>query len=102
MSQSTARNPRSRPNVDELLDFIAAVGEAIDIPEPVNRASKRYRETLDRRAFIAALAIRGVVTTDPYYGDPQTVRERTARLRKRLAEIPTTGYRHDVPSGGAS
>lgn len=100
MSHSTT--PKARPSIAELLDFIAAVGLALDIPDPETDAAnvKRYHEILERRTNLAARAIRGVAVVDPAQSDPATVRAKTRYLREWIAEIPATGYRHYRQPGG--
>lgn len=79
---------RTEPTAGELRQLLAAVLEAIDIPNPATVGdSERRLQILHTRASDAANAIAGVLKDgdDPGWSADY--------LRARLAENPTTGYR---------
>jgi len=73
----------------ELLDALAAVREAIDIPEAATYGDQGIRDRiLVERAGHAAVMLRGILAGDAAPGIPWSA----AWLRARLAEHPAAGY----------
>lgn len=70
-------------------DLLAAVLEALDIPQPATKGdTKLHDQILIERVGHAVIALRSIVH------DPHACAGWTADyLRNRLAEIPATGYR---------
>lgn len=76
---------------DPVRDLLAAVLEALDLPNPATIGDgATYDRLLNERAMHAAIALRSVLTDKPLMDIAWT----TAYLRERLAEHPPTGYRH--------
>ncbi len=75
---------------DDLLDALAAVREALDIPNGATAGDQRTRDAiLLERAGHAAVMLAGILGADATPDIPWSV----AYLRERLAEHPAEGYR---------
>lgn len=73
---------------DAVRDFLAAVLDALDIPEPATTGdTEAHDRVLNDRAMHAKIALRDVLD-----GGPLGVEWTTRYLRERLAETPPTGY----------
>lgn len=83
-----------QPPTDRLpapvVDLLAAVREALDIPHPATLGdSERHAEILAERVSHAVIALCSVLDGGPSLGIEWT----TSYLREQLAKVPATGYR---------
>lgn len=74
----------------ELLDALAVVREALDIPYAATVGDDETRaKILDQRLGYAVAMLQGILDRDPIADIPWSV----AYLREKLAEHPATGYK---------
>lgn len=79
-------------NASDLRALLDAVLEAIDIPNPASGADMdQFRALLDRRATLAIVTARAALAEEP-----ADLQWNADYLRRKLAEYPPTGYRHDT------
>lgn len=82
---------RTEPSAAELRQLLAAVLEALDIPNPATVGdSEQYHKVLSDRAMHAVMALQRALDED---GGPLGVTWTTEYLQERLTEHPATGYR---------
>jgi hypothetical protein len=75
----------------EYRDLLAAVLEALTLPEPATPGDiDRYRQVLEDRAMYARVALRSVLEVKD---TPAHIANNAARLREHLVLAPPTSYR---------
>jgi hypothetical protein len=91
MHDPTGTPATSTTNTNNLYrDALAAVLEAIDIPQPATPGdADRYRQVLDDRAEYARIALDAILKTK----SPEAIAYLVEQLRQRLAGTPAGGYR---------
>jgi hypothetical protein len=78
------------PSREDLLDALAAVLEALNIPHPATVGdSKAHARILGERTRHAVVMLSSILEPDRYSDVPWS----TAYLRDRLAEHPADGYK---------
>ncbi len=77
------------PDAAQLLDALAAVRQALDIPTAATAGGQEARDAiLVERAGHAVVMLQGILS-----GDDSDIPWSVAYLRARLAEHPATGYK---------